>query len=257
MSTAEHAVGWFAAWLRAMRFALVLAAAAISRKTYTPYTRDLALKQIYFTAWHVAVGFTLFSALLSLVVIRIVFSAAVEYGLGSYALELVFRVLILELLPLGTAVFVAIRSGSAISTEVALMQIDGRLDAIQAQGFDPLQREFVPRVAAAAVSVFSLTMFTCTVAVVLAYISLYGFSPWGMDEFSWTVALVFGPAALLGFLLKCLVFGIVVAIIPIAAGIHATPGDYNSAPVAVMGGMVRLVLTLALVEVLSLAVKYV
>jgi phospholipid/cholesterol/gamma-HCH transport system permease protein len=257
MSSADAALGWFGAWLRAARFAFVLAAAAISRKTYTPYTRDLALKQIYFTAWQVALGFTAFSAFLSLVVIQIVFSAASDYGLGAYALELVFRVLILELLPLGTALFVAIRSGSAISTEVALMQVRGRLQEMQASGIDPLQREFVPRVAAGAISVFSLTMFTCSIAVVLAYIALYGFSPWGMDEFSWTVALVFGPAALAGFVLKCVVFGIAVAIIPISAGVHATPGNYDSAAVAVMGGMVRLVLTLVLIEVLTLAVKYV
>jgi hypothetical protein len=48
----------------------------------------------------------------------------------------------------------------------------------------------------------------------------------------------------------------VVAVIPIAAGLDATR-DPDSAAVAVMGGMVRLFVTLALIELLSLAVKYV
>jgi phospholipid/cholesterol/gamma-HCH transport system permease protein len=182
---------------------------------------------------------------------------AAGYGLSQYALELVFRVLVLELLPLGTALLVALRSGAAVSTEVALMRINGKLDAMQAEGVDPLQREFVPRVAAAAISIVSLTVIGCAAALVLAYLLMYGFTPWGFDEYTWTVALVFGPAALAGFVLKCVAFGVAVAIIPISAGIDATPGNFDSAPVAVMGGMVRLVLTLALLEVFALAVKYV
>jgi phospholipid/cholesterol/gamma-HCH transport system permease protein len=257
MHSADVTLGWFGAWLRAARFAFILAAAAMSRNSYSPHTRALALKQIYFTAWQVLAGYVLFATLLSLVVIRITIGAAVGYGLGQYALELIFRVLVLEILPLGTALFVALRSGSAVTTEVALMRITGRLDAMQAEGIDPLQREFVPRVAAAAISIVSLTVLSCAAALVLSYVVTYGFTPWGFDEYTWTVALVFGPASLAGFALKCIAFGVAVAIIPISAGIDAIRGDFNSAPVAVMGGMVRLVLTLGLLEVLALAVKYV
>lgn len=189
-------------------------------------------------------------------VIQITINAARVYGLASYALELVFRVLILELLPLGTALLVAIRSGSALSTEVALMHASGELDALARANIDPLQREFVPRVVAAALSVFSLTVLTCAIAMVLAYIAMYGFSPWGFAEYTHTVALVFSPPGLAGHALKCIAFGVAVAVIPIAAGLDATQ-QLKSAPVAVMGGMVRLVLALALIEVLSLAVRYV
>jgi phospholipid/cholesterol/gamma-HCH transport system permease protein len=55
---------------------------------------------------------------------------------------------------------------------------------------------------------------------------------------------------------KCFVFGAVVAVIPIAAGLDATR-EPETAPLAVMGGMVRLFVALALIELASLAVKYV
>ena len=45
------------------------------------------------------------------------------------------------------------------------------------------------------------------------------------------------------------------SVIPIAAGLDATR-DRDSAPQAVMGGMVRLFVALALIELASLAVKY-
>ena len=247
---------WFRAWWRAVQFAFAALAATLSPSTYGPHTRVVALKQIYFSAWQVLAGFTLFAAAFSLVAIEITVSAARGFGLAQYALELVFRVLVLELLPLLTALLVALRSGSAISTEVALMQATGELEAMQAAGADPLRREFVPRVIAAALSVVSLTVSSCAIALVLAYLSMYGLSPWGFGEYTRTIALVFTPAALIGFTLRCIAFGAAVAVVPIAAGIHATR-ELKSAPIAVMGGMVRLVLTLALIEVLALALKYV
>lgn len=247
---------WTRAWGRAGHFALAVVAAALSRSTYTPETRAVALRQIYFTVWQVLFGFTLFAALLSWVITRITINAARGYGLAGFALELSFRVLILEVLPFGTALFVAIRSGSALSTEVAVMHATGELQAMERANEHPLEREFVPRVVAAALSVITLTVLTCTIALALSYVAMYGFSPWGFEEFTRTVALVFTPPGLAGLALKCIVFGVAVAVIPIAAGFETT-NNLKSAPVAVMGGMVRLVLALGLIQVLSLAVKYV
>ena len=50
--------------------------------------------------------FTVFSSLLGLVLIRIVVVTALSYGLSQYAVEMVVRVLVLELIPLGAALFV-------------------------------------------------------------------------------------------------------------------------------------------------------
>jgi phospholipid/cholesterol/gamma-HCH transport system permease protein len=247
---------WFTAWGRAALFAFAAAAAALSPSAYTPRTRALAMRQIYFNAWHVLPGFTLFIALLSLVVIQITISLALGYGLGQFALELVLRAVVLELIPLLTAMYVALRSGAATVTEVAMLRASGELDELHDANMDRYEREFVPRIAAAAISVFALTIVSCSVVMVIAYLVLYGNSPWGFAEYTRTVALVFGPLALAGFMFKCFVFGAVVAVIPIAAGLDATR-EPETAPLAVMGGMVRLFVALALIELASLAVKYV
>ncbi|HYD57805.1 MAG TPA: ABC transporter permease [Burkholderiales bacterium] len=252
----EAAMAWFRGWAHAARLALVLAVAGLSPAFYTPRLRATATKQLYFTVWQVFVPFTLFSALLSVVIIEITIRLARGYGLGVYALELVITVLTLELLPLLTALFVALRSGSAIATEIALMRVSGELDAMAAEGVDPMEREFLPRVLAASVSVFMLTVVSCAMALIAAYFSMYGLSPWGFSEFTWTVAEVFTVRQLGSIAIKTVLFGVAVAVIPIAAGLSATR-DMKSAPVAVLGGMVRLFFALGLIEVLSLAVKYV
>jgi phospholipid/cholesterol/gamma-HCH transport system permease protein len=249
-------MSWLRAWWRALVFAVTAAAAALSPSAYTARTRALAMKQVYFSAWQVLPGFTLFAALLSLVVIQITIGLARGYGLAQFALELAFRVVVLELVPFLTALYVALRSGSAIVTEVAMMRVSGELEEMAGAHLDPYEREFVPRIAASAISVFALTVVSCSVVMVIAYVVMYGTSPWGFSEYTRTVALVFGPGELGGFILKCFAFGVVVAVIPIAAGLDATDNP-RSAPVAVMGGMVRLLISLAVIELFVLAVKYV
>jgi phospholipid/cholesterol/gamma-HCH transport system permease protein len=256
MSTPRVALAWFRAWGRAGLFAFAAAAAALSLSAYTTRTRAVAIKHVYFGAWQVLPGFTLFAALLSLVLIQITITLARGYGLAQFALELVFHAVVLELVPLITALYVALRSGAATVTEVALMRMSGELDELGAAHIDPYEREFVPRIAASAIAVFTLTIVSSSVVMVIAYLVMYGVSPWGFAEYSRTVALVFSPAALAGFMFKGFVFGAVVALIPIAAGLDATR-DPDSVPVAVMDGMVRLFVALALIELIALAVKYV
>src|SRR4051812_2632377 len=89
MSTPRAALTWFRAWGRAALFGAAAAAAALSLSAYTARTRTLAMRQIYFNAWHVLPGFTVFMTLLSWVVIQITISLARDYGLAQFALELV------------------------------------------------------------------------------------------------------------------------------------------------------------------------
>src|SRR5258708_35306725 len=113
-------------------------------------------RQVYFTAWQVLPGFTLFAALLGIVVVEITLSVAREFALEDYALELIFRALVLELMPLLTALFVALRSGSAISAEIAMMRIAGHFDELASPGIEPFEKEIVPRVADSDVSLLAL-----------------------------------------------------------------------------------------------------
>ena len=256
MNEADHAVHWFLAWGRAARFAFAVVAAVLSPKLYTPRARTATARQVYFTAWQVLPGFTFFAALLGIVVVEITLSAARQFALEDYALELIFRALVLELMPLLTALFVALRSGSAISAEIAMMRIAGDFDDLASAGIEPFEKEFVPRVAASAASVFALTTLACVFVVGLSYLLMYGPSPWGFEPFTRTIARVFTPLALGGLGLKCVAFGAVVAVIPISAGLDATR-DARSVPIAVMGGMVRLFFALGLIEIFALALKYV
>jgi phospholipid/cholesterol/gamma-HCH transport system permease protein len=244
-------------WRRVLRFAGVATAALLSPSTYQQATREFAVRQIYYTAWEILPGYLLFSGLLSLVIIEIVLTAARKYGLAQYSLELVLRVLVLEILPFLTALFVALRSGAAIGAEIALMTVKGEIQDSAEAGESPLHRELVPRIAGAALSVASLTTLSCALATWLGYVAMYGFSSVGEDEFSLVVANVFGPQILIGLVLKCIVFGMAVALIPVATGLEAERDDLGSAPSAVLGGLMKLFFVIGVIQILSLVYKYI
>lgn len=247
---------WAASWWRVFHFGAIALVMAASPSAYDRATSSLMARQVYYTAWQILPGFVLVCALLSFMVIRIVVLAAGNYGVAEYALNLVVRVLVLELIPMFVALFVALRSGAAINTEVALMHIRGDLDALQRAGADPMRHELVPRVVGSAVSVVALTVIGGTIALVLAYFAMYGYSAGGMDDYSDTIGQIFEPVITLGLGLKALLFGLAVAVIPITASLEV-PREMRFAAIAVLSGMVRLFLALALIEGASLAFKYI
>ncbi len=212
-------------------------------------------RQIYFTAFQILPGFLIVAIVGCFVVMRVVISAATTYGFTGYAQEVAMRSLVLDIVPMFVALFVALRSGSAIGTEVALMHITGALDALQARGADPMRHALVPRVIGSTLSVISLTAVGGAISLILAYVGVYGFSPWGFEDFTRSVGQVFEATAVLGLALKSVLFGLAVAVIPITASLEM-PREMRFAPIAVLNGMVRLFLTLALIEGGSLAVRY-
>lgn len=219
-------------------------------------TRSVVAKQIYFTAWQILPEFTVFAALLSFVLIEIVVSTARDFGLSDYALEMTVRVLVMEVIPLLTAFFVATRSGAAINTEVALMHIHNELEGLSQAGVDAMRFELVPRVIGGAVSVLTLTAISSSVALLMALLLVYGPQPWAWAEFGQVLTRIFTPLSLIGLWLKVLLFGLAVTVIPIASGLQI-PRKLFFAPIAVLQGMVRLFFVLMLVEVGSLALRYI
>jgi len=115
----------------------------------------------------------------------------------------------------------------------------------------------MPRIAGAALSVASLTTLGCLIAVWLAYVEFYGFTAAALPEFSPIVRNVFDGLELATFCLKCLLFGLAVAIIPAATALEAERGVINSLPAVVLGGLIKLFFVILAVEVATLMVKYV
>jgi len=253
-SAGERFLRWLDGWRRVFWFAGQTLATALSPACWDMRMRDLVARQIYFTAWQILPGFILITGLASFAVIRLVAENASTYGVAAYALSISVNLLVLELIPLFVALFVALRSGSAINTEVVLMHIGGALDDPPDAPGDAARRELVPRVVASAFSVLALTVLGGSISLALTYFALFGFSPWGFYDFTRSMGHIFDPVIVIGMGLKSLFFGLAVAVIPITASLES-PRELKLAPIAVLNGMVRLFLTVALIQGLWLGLK--
>lgn len=250
------AVGWWNTAFGLLAFLTEVLSTVARPATWNRATLDTIVKQIYFTAVQILHVYLLYVLAISWVIITITLTTARNVGLFDAATEMIIRVLLLELLPFLTALLIALRSGSAINTEVALMKVNSELDALSHCRVEPMQFEFLPRIVGGVVSVIGMTVLGSVLTLFLAYVSIHGLSASGWQPFSNTIASVFSLGVLSGLALKCVFFGLALTTLPMAAGLE-TPKKLFMVPVSVLRGMMRVFLALVLIEVLSLALKYI
>ncbi|WP_296485375.1 ABC transporter permease [Rhodoferax sp.] len=273
-----------ASWWHMIHLGAIVLVLALSPSTYNRANRAMTSRHIYASTWQVLPWFTAMAALFSLVLIRIVVVTALSYGLSQYALQMVVRVLVLELIPLSAALFVALRAGMTFNAHANAQQAHEdftappepglsrsgapiersgpaeperklRLRQVESIGITRLRADVVPRVMAGAFSVLTLAMINSVIVLVLAYLTVYGLSPWGLPGYTRTVGQVFDLSVTLGFALKTIFFSLAVAVVPMAASLEAA--RENARTNGVQPGAARLFLVLLLIEAASLAVKYI
>ena len=248
---------WALGWWRIIDLGAVVLVLLLSPSSYGPCPRHRLARQIYTDTLPLLPGFTALVALLSLVITHIVVVTALSYGLTRYALEMVIRVLVLELIPLTAALFVAMRTTIPCGAQLARLRQAGVLQAWRARGADPLRVELLPRVLAGAYASVTLAALSCVVALVMAYLGVYGLTTAGLSAYTRMFGQVFTPSITLVFTLKTLLFSLAVALIPMADGLYPPPpgallGQDGAAPAS----LARLFAVLLLIEALSLMGNY-
>lgn len=246
---------WLATWWQIVHLGALVGALLLTPATYGRARRPLLARHVAAAALPLLGWFGVVSTLLSLVIARIVLVTAASYGLSQYALGMEVRVLVLELIPLTAALFVAVRVTVPAAARLAAQRRAGALEALRQRGGDVLRDEIVPRAAAALFCMALLAALSSVISLVLAYLLAHGFTPWGLAHFTRQVGQVFTPAVSLIFVLKTLGFGAAVAIIPLGSGLHDRSDDASPLPLELQG-LVRLFAAILLIEVLSLMGNY-
>ncbi|NDP48195.1 MAG: ABC transporter permease [Sulfuriferula multivorans] len=255
-SLGAKVTGWFIVGYDIFAFLTQSLLLLLDRSTWNRATFDVVVKQVYFTAVQILPVFLGYVLVISWLIITIILTTARDFGLTGFASEMTIRVLVLELLPFLTALFIALRSGSAINTEVALMRVNNELDALEHCKVPPMQFEFLPRLIGGVVSVVTLAGLAGLLALLLSYLSIYGLSMAGFEAFTQIIAKIFNLNILFGLIAKCALFGLAVTLIPITAGLE-TPKKLFMVPVSVLRGMMRVFFAIVAIEVVSLALKYI
>ncbi|MDB6111784.1 MAG: hypothetical protein JWR69_3534 [Pedosphaera sp.] len=127
-----------------------------------------------------------------------------EAGQSQLLGPLLVAVVARELGPLLINLVVIVRSGSAMTTQLGVLKIDGQVRALEAQGGDPFLQFVMPRVLGMAVSTFCLTI----VFILVAFASGFLFAVWtgqgshGLFLFADTLSRAVQPKDVLNILAK-------------------------------------------------------
>lgn len=246
---------WFEGWWRIMVLGADLFVLVLSPLSYRAASRANLMHHIYLATAPSLMWFTVLTATFSLVLIRIVVVTALSYGLSLYALEMVVRVLVLELIPLTAALFVAVRYSIPRGSDLYKQRIRGGFDTLSRQHKDPIAQELLPSVVAGVFAVLTLAAVSCVVALVLAYFMVYGFTTAAFMIYTRTVGQIFNPAVTLIFALKTLFFSLTVSLIPAGISLQDLPRALSRASVELQG-LIRMFAVLLLIEMASLVGNY-
>ena len=220
-----------------------LAALCLSPSAYRGRNAVLVREAIVMATVPLFGGFVVLASLLAVVVIRIVLAAAADYGLSQFALNLLVRTLVLEVVPLLAAAYVAFRYTFtqpiySQGTRHPHWRAESALD------------QAMPAAVGAIFSVIFLATTSGVLVSLIAYVSVFGLSPWGVPSFTSMMGSIFTPTVSAVLALKTIFFAGAVGIVPM---IGLSDADTTGLSV---GRFARLFAFLLLIEVLSLVGNY-
>ena len=212
-----------------------------------PVTESLT-RQIYFTGASATAGIVLRGALLGTLIIAYVID--VLDANSALAVKILLWVVLREIGPLIAAVLVIQRSGTAVVTELALMQISGEVTSLRRMRIDPRDYLVVPRVVGVALSTAALTFYVQVIAVgggmLLSAITIDD----SLGQLANDFFLLASPVDFAYSMIKSLLFGVAIAVICCYHGLHPPGVSINAVPKAAINAVTQSTLLVMLLNVI-------
>jgi phospholipid/cholesterol/gamma-HCH transport system permease protein len=224
------------------------------RRVYNSASLSVLVNQIYFTSVEILPLFFIISIILGTLIMGLAFDTVKQFGLDRYLGNFLMGFAVTELSPFVTVLLLALRSGSAINTEIATMKVSRELATLDALHIDVNNYLFLPRIVGGIVSLVLLTGLFSIVLLTSGFLFSNIIFGMGLTSYSHIMASAISFSDFVNLLIKCATFGFFVTLIPIRAGLQAS-FELTSIPVSVLHGMIRVFIAIVLIEVLSLLVK--
>lgn len=251
---------WAVNWARGLTYLLAVVgtvvAVAVRPRFWPPAVRNVLARQILFTGYEATRFIALIASLVGVSIVVQTQVALTRFGQSGYLGPVLVMIIVREVAPLLTNFVVLGRSGTAMTTEMANMKVNGEVSVLDAQGLDPFLYLVVPRVLGAAISIFCLTIIFIVVSFVSGYLSglLLGANTGDPSMFAHTVFSALTKADVLNLLIKAFVPGLLMGAICCGEGLGVR-GAITEVPQAATRAVVRstgaLFITSALVSLVT------
>lgn len=204
-------------------------------------------REIYFTGVSPMAGIVTRGALIGTLII--VYVIEVLEADAALAVKILLWVVLREMGPLLAVFLVLQRSGTAVATELALMQVTGEIASLRQMRVDPCDYLVVPRVVGIAVSTAVLTLYVQVIAVGGGMLLSTLVVNATFAELADSFFVLASPMDIGYSLIKSLVSGVALAIISCYHGLHPPGTSINAIPKAAISALTQSTLVVMLLNV--------
>ncbi|MCX7981734.1 MAG: ABC transporter permease [Syntrophales bacterium] len=219
--------------------------------TYNAAVRMVLVNQIYFTSVQILPLFLTISIILGTILIGVAGDYLRSIGMFHFFGAMIMGFVVKELAPFVTVLLIALRSGAAINTEIAVMKVNRELAALEAYRISVVNYLLVPRVLNGIVSIVVLGFAFSTCVLISGLLSSRFFFGLSFDDYISLLVDAFSIYDLVVMAIKCAILGFFIVFIPIKFGMSATQ-ELTSIPIAVLNGMVQVFISIIVIEVVIL-----
>ncbi|MCF8092886.1 MAG: ABC transporter permease, partial [Desulfotignum sp.] len=145
------------------------------------------------------------------------------FGAEIYVANLIGMAMVRELGPLMTAIVLAGRSASAFAAEIGTMKINEEIDALTVMGLEPVRFLILPRVIASTLMTPLLTIFAILVGILGGAVVVMSLGHPFVAYYNQVVGFV-SWTDFTGGIIKCFVFGILIAATGCIRGYQTSQG---------------------------------
>jgi phospholipid/cholesterol/gamma-HCH transport system permease protein len=224
------------------------------KRNYNAAVLDVLVVQIYFTSVQIIFLFLTVSIVFGSVFMGFILQKIKNMGLVEYLGDIMVGFVFIELVPFATVLLLALRTSSAINTEMAVMKVNGEIEALQSFKIDIVNYLFLPRIISIGVSALVLNCFFAVIVSISGFLFSNLFFDMKMGIY---VDMILESVTFKDLVLvfsKNLVFAFFISVIPLHSGSQASP-EPTAVPVSVLQGMVRVFIAIVLIEVSSLIIR--
>jgi phospholipid/cholesterol/gamma-HCH transport system permease protein len=190
------------------------------------------------------------------IIIGVVIYLATEYSLQSEIGSIIITFVIDEFAPFFTTLLISLRSGAAVNTEIAVMNVNRELNTLREYKIDLIDYLFLPRIISGIFSIISLSIIFAIIMLSSGYMFTFLYMNMDFNTYRYLLLNAIELSDIVTLVVKSFAFGFIVMLIPIYSGLK-TEGRYTAIPISVLNGMVRLFIALFSIEVLSLIIQFI
>jgi phospholipid/cholesterol/gamma-HCH transport system permease protein len=175
----------------------------------------------------------------------------------QYVADLVSLSICRELGPVLTAMVVAGRVGASIAAELGTMKVTEQIDAMECMGTDPIRYLVAPRLVAAVLMLFVLTIYADALGIFGGYVVAITKLGVSHDQFLKGITRAMVPKDVITGLIKSLWFGVIIAVVGCYFGFQARGGAEGVGRATTLSVMTALISIIAFDALFTVAFYFI